>query len=242
MLYAPGPKTDFVDEAWPVTGVAGSTYSQDKADVEALLSGVERDNPDLRVVRIRPGLIFQNDAASQIARLFIGPFVPLGLLRFGWLPLLPGGPRLRIQAVHAMDAAEAYVRAATSDVRGAFNVAADPVLDANALADRFHGWSVPVPTDIMRWAAAATWHARLQPTEPGWLRLAEGCPLMSTQRAETELGWRSRVDALDAFAELLTGMAGSAGSGSAVLRPRASASLRIGGVLAGGFPGHGDPY
>ena len=34
--YAPGPKDERVGEDWPVTGVPGSSYSRDKADVEAL--------------------------------------------------------------------------------------------------------------------------------------------------------------------------------------------------------------
>ncbi len=38
--YAPTPKTRFVDESWPTTGVPGSSYSRDKADVEAPLAEV----------------------------------------------------------------------------------------------------------------------------------------------------------------------------------------------------------
>jgi UDP-glucose 4-epimerase len=54
--YAPAPKSERVSEQWPVSGVPGSTYSRDKADQEAVLDEVVRDTPDLRVVRLRPGV------------------------------------------------------------------------------------------------------------------------------------------------------------------------------------------
>jgi nucleoside-diphosphate-sugar epimerase len=234
--YAPGPKNDDerVGEEWPTTGVPGSSYSQDKADVEALLNEVELAHPQLRLVRLRPGLTFQRSAAAEIARYFVGPLAPLRLLRLKWLPMVPFDPRLRAQAVHADDVAEAYTRAVLGDVRGAFNIAAEPVLDGARVAARYAGRPVPVPSRALQAAANLSWHARLQPTEPGWVRLAERAPVMSTDRAEKELGWRPRVDALSALTELLDGMAAGAGAPAPPLRPRGLADLRV--------PGHGNPY
>ncbi|MCW6003611.1 NAD-dependent epimerase/dehydratase family protein [Micromonospora sp. CPCC 205371] len=240
--YAPGPKDRTVSEEWPVTGVPTSTYSRDKAEVEALLDRVEREHPGLRVVRLRPALTFQRAAASEIARLFIGPLAPLTLLRYRRVPLLPGGPALRVQAVHADDVAEAYIRAALSDVRGPFNIAADPILDAASLGPMLRGRAVPVPPALLRTGAALSWRARLQPVEPGWIDLATSCPLLDTARATRELGWRPRTDARDAFLELVTGMADSAGAATAPLRPRPRATARLVAMLAGRLPGHGDPY
>jgi hypothetical protein len=48
------------------------------------------------------------------------------------VPELPG---LRFQVLHSADAGEAYRRAVTREVRGAFNLAADPVIDATQLAE-----------------------------------------------------------------------------------------------------------
>ena len=232
--YAPGPKDERVGEDWPVTGVPWSSYSRDKADVEALLDNVEDDHPQLRVVRMRPGLIFQRSAAAEIARYFVGPLAPLQLLRLGRLPVVPYHPALRVQAEHADDVAEAYTRAVLSDVSGAFNLAADPVLDGPRIAGRYGGRAVPVPLTVLRLGASLSWHARLQPTEPGWLRLAQSAPLLSTARAEKELGWRPRVDALAALDELLDGMGRGTGAAAPPLRPRGLADLRV--------PGHGNPY
>src|SRR3954447_12035426 len=57
--YSPGPKDRLVSESWPTDGVPTSFYSRHKAQVERMLDEFERDLPDVRVVRMRPGLIFK---------------------------------------------------------------------------------------------------------------------------------------------------------------------------------------
>jgi UDP-glucose 4-epimerase len=81
------------------------------------------------VVRLRPGLIFKREAASGIRRLFAGTFLPSPLLHPRLIPFVPDLSRLRFQAVHSHDVGEAYRLAVMGDVRGPFNVAAEPVLD-----------------------------------------------------------------------------------------------------------------
>ena len=69
----------------------------------------------MRIVRLRPGLIFQRSAATEIRRLFAGPLLPGGLLRARYAPASPAIPRLSFQAVHSDDVADAYRRAVLSD-------------------------------------------------------------------------------------------------------------------------------
>ncbi|MEU7906179.1 hypothetical protein [Actinoplanes sp. NPDC049118] len=59
------------------------------------------------MVRVRPGLIFQRAAGTEIARYFAGPLLPAPLLRHQRIPVVPAHPRLRLQAVHADDVADA---------------------------------------------------------------------------------------------------------------------------------------
>lgn len=240
--YAPGPKDRFVDEDYPATGVPGSSYSRDKADVEALLDRAEVEHPDLRVVRIRSALIFQHDVGTEISRYFLGPLAPVRLLRFGRLPLVPSHPRLRVQAVHADDVADAYARAVLGEARGAFNLAAEPVLTPALVAANFHGRTVPVPAAALRVGADLTWRSRLQPVDPGWVELGLNAPLMSTARATRELGWQPTVDALAALRELFAGMAKRAHTGSPPLSGAVLLPGRLGGLLRGRLPGHGNPY
>jgi UDP-glucose 4-epimerase len=131
--YSAGPKNEAVDEGWPTSGVQSSFYGRHKARVERLLDSFETEHPEIRSVRLRPGLIFKAQAASGIRRLFAGPLLPNRLVRPSLIPLIPRVKGLRFQAVHSYDVGDAYMRAATSEVRGAFNIAADPVLDSNRL-------------------------------------------------------------------------------------------------------------
>jgi UDP-glucose 4-epimerase len=240
--YAPGPKDRFVDESWPTTGVSESSYSRDKADVERMLDRAEADHPELRVVRLRPGLIFQREVGTEISRYFLGPLVPVSLLRYGRLPLVPRNDRLRMQAEHADDLADAYARALLGDARGPFNIAADPVLTPELVASRLHGRTVAVPAAVLRTVADLTWRARLQPVDRGWVELALKAPLMSTGRATNELGWRPAVDAVSALRELLGGMAERAGTESPPLSGAGFRPGRPGALLRGRLPGHGNPY
>lgn len=225
--YAPGPKDRYVDESWPVTGVPRSTYSIDKATVEAILDNAENDNPALRVTRLRKALVFQRDAGAEITRYFLGPLAPVSLLRRGRLPAVPSNERLRAQVVHADDAAEAYLCALRADVTGAFNIATEPVLDGKLLAEELHGRPVPMPLPAMRALAGAAWRARLQPTEPGWLDLAAAAPLMDTARAREQLGWQPRRDGRETLHELLDGIAAQAGTASPAMRQSPGSARRL---------------
>ena len=204
--YAPGPKDRAVDESWPHTGIASSSYSRDKATVEAMLDRLEAARPTLRVVRLRPALIFQRDAGTEIARYFLGPLVPRSAVRPRLLPIVPMPEAMRFQAVHADDVAQAYAAALVRDVRGAFNIAADPVLDTAQLARLFHARPMHAPLRAVRALASATYALGLQPTDAGWVDMAALTPLMDTTRAREELDWQPRMSADAALLDLTEGI------------------------------------
>jgi UDP-glucose 4-epimerase len=231
--YSPGPKDRRVDESWPTGGIQTSFYSRDKAEVERILDAFESDHPGVRVVRLRPGLIFKSQAASGIRRLFAGPLLPSPLVRRGLIPVVPQMDRLRFQAVHSLDVGEAYQRAVVGDARGAFNIAAEPVLDSQKLGELLGAKPVPVSPRVLRGVTKASWKLRLQPSPPGWLDMALGVPLMDVSRAERELGWTATRDAGEALLELLDGMRRGDGIATAPLAPGGDGPLRLREVLTG---------
>jgi nucleoside-diphosphate-sugar epimerase len=216
--YSPGPKDEAVDESWPTEGIPTSAYSRHKVRVERLLDDFEAGSR-MRVVRLRPGLIFKREAASEIRRFFIGPLLPRMLVRPRFIPFVPDVPGLRFQAVHADDVGEAYRRAVVGTADGAFNIAADPTIGPPELASLLHARPVHVPGKALRTAAALTWRAHLQPADAGWIDLALGVPVMDTVRARRELGWEPRVASLDALAELLNGIREGTGGPTPPLEP-----------------------
>jgi nucleoside-diphosphate-sugar epimerase len=224
--YAPHPQPEPVDESWPATGIESSFYSRQKAQVETLLDAFELANAGVRVVRMRPALTFKRDAATEIRRLFIGPLLANRLVRPDLLPAFPYPRGLHTQVVHSDDVGEAYRLAATRAVSGAFNVAADPVLDSYSLQRVLKARATELSPSLLRALVGATWRLRLQPTSPGWLDMGMLTPVMDVARARRELGWSASADAGQVLHELLEGLHDGAGLETPPLSPRAGGPLR----------------
>jgi len=231
--YSKAPKDRAVDESWPTDGIEGSYYSRQKATTERLLDGFEAEHPAIRVVRLRPGLIFKDEAATEIRRFFLGPFAPNALFRKRLVAVIPDVPGLRFQAVHSDDVGDAYRRATVGEASGPFNLAAEPVLDAATLARALGARTLPVPPGALRSAAALSWRLRLQPTSPGWIEMALGVPIMDTRRAREELGWHPRKSATEAIEELLEGICRGSDYPTPPLARETSGRLRAREIRAG---------
>ena len=202
-------------EDFGARGIEGSHYSEDKGAVEELLDAFVAAHPDITVARLRPGLIFQADAASEIQRFFLGSAAPVSILGKAPLPVVPLPRGLRAQAVHADDIAQAYRLAATTGATGAFNIAADDVLYPKDFADLVgQGRFVELPPRVVRAAVAAAHRSGALPADAGWLDMAMGVPLMDTTRATTELGWRPTRTAKDSVRELIDAMIAGEGHNS----------------------------
>ncbi len=227
--YSPGPDDPDrpVDETWPTDGIPTSFYARDKAAAERMLDALEAERPELRVVRLRPGMIFQRSASEQIRRYFLGPFWPSPLVRPGRLPLVPLPRGLRTQVVHAADVAEAYRLAIVSpQAVGAYNVAAPETVTLELVSEVLGGRPLPIPPGALRAIADVSWRARLQPAPPGWIDLAMRSPLMDGSRLAA-LGWRPRHSAAETVRELLVGLRDRVGGPTPPLRAGGrSAELR----------------
>jgi UDP-glucose 4-epimerase len=193
-----------VDESWPTHSQPTAAYGREKAYVERSLDAFELAHPELRVVRMRPCFIFKPESAASQRRIFAGPLLPARLVGRKWVPVVPAIPGLAFQALHTSDVAEAYRLAVTRPVRGAFNVAAEPVITPAVLGQIFRARPVTVPAAAVVSASRLAFRSRLAPAPPELVQLFLSLPLLDSGRAERELGWkpvRSGVDALEALAE-----------------------------------------
>ena len=232
--YSPGPKDRKVDESWPTGGIETSFYSRHKAAVETILDSFEAAHPEVRVVRVRPGLTFKREAATQIRRLFVGPFLPNALVQRRLIPVLPIPRQLRMQCVHTDDLAELYRLAiCRDDARGAYNAAVDPVLDGASFGAMLGARPVAAPAALVRAGAAAAFKLRLQPSEPGWVDMGLQVPLMDSSRAQRELGWEPRRTADEAFGELFDGLREGGDLDTPPLAAHTSGPARIREVVTG---------
>ncbi|HVM34995.1 MAG TPA: NAD-dependent epimerase/dehydratase family protein [Actinomycetota bacterium] len=236
--YAPGPSDGHrVTEDWPTTGIITSYYSRQKAAVERMLNTFEAESPAVRVVRLRPGLIFKREAASEIRRLFLGPLMPNRLLKAGRIPVMPSIEKLEFQAVHSLDVGRAYWKAVKNDdAAGAFNIAAEPTLDTDRVARLLNARTSPVAPEVVRKGMDATWKLHLQPARSGWFDMGMQTPLMNYTRAREVLGWQPEWRADDALRDLLDGLAHGAGAPTPPLWPDDGAWQRVR-EIAGGAGG-----
>src|SRR5689334_13387677 len=190
--YTAGSRHQVVGEDWPVTGIPSSQYSRDKSDAERVVRQVLGPAASTTLTVVRPTLVLQPDAASEIGRYFLGPLVyaaarllPGAVARLLPLPL----PDVRVGFVHADDVADALVRMLDRRAPGPFNLSAEPLLDADGIARALGSRRVPVPAAALRPLVATAFAAHLIPTEPGWFDLGIGAPALDTTRARTLLDW-----------------------------------------------------
>jgi nucleoside-diphosphate-sugar epimerase len=224
--YSPRHEDTRVDERWPTHGGGPAAYAREKAYVERLLDGFEGATPQCRVVRMRPAFIFQESSATEQRRLFGGPLVPGSMIRKRLLPIIPWPRGLRFQALHSDDAADAYRRALVTDVRGAFNLAAEPVLDAREVSALLDARTIAVPSRLVRRGLGLAWSAHLVPPAPDLFDVVMQLPLMDSSRARTELGWTPRATSRDALAAVLRGLRRGSDDDTPPLAGETSGTLR----------------
>lgn len=225
--YSPGPKDAPVPESWPTHGWQQASYCREKAYLERVLDTFEFEHPQTRVVRMRPGFIFKQESATEQRRLMLGPLLPSRFVSSDLIQVIPDVPGMRFQVLHSSDVAEAYRLAAIRPVRGAFNLAAGPVVDAAMMARIFDAHRVRVPRPLLRGALAAAWHSHLVPASPQLFDAVMRLPLMDTSRAMDELGWSPRFTAEETLTEFVRALR----EGTGMETPPLTARLR-GGRLA----------
>ncbi|PRZ18704.1 NAD-dependent epimerase/dehydratase family protein [Nesterenkonia sandarakina] len=224
-VYSPAEDDVAHDEQWPTEGIPGSHYSEDKVAQERVMDEFLAEHPDFTLARLRPGLVFQRAAGSEIQRYFAGQMAPVQLLQLLRPPVVPVPGGIRTQAVHADDLAAAYAQAAILGAEGAFNICADDLLDGDAITkvvsgDKTSGLKLPLPGAALRPLIKAAHRARILPTDEGWLDMGLHVPVMDSSRAKKELQWAPAYSGAQALEELVEGMAAGVGAASVPLRPR----------------------
>lgn len=186
-VYALPTHMKRVTETHARAALAGFAYGEDKIAVEDWLDGFEAEHPALRLVRLRPHVILGPQAQ---------PFLR-SLLRYPFYPLLPD-PQPLLQCIHEQDVAEAVRLALLGEARGAFNLACSDSASFRAMQRYAHWIAAPVPrffaTTLFRFA----WRWFGWGTDPAWLDAIGYSLVLSSKRAQLELGWKPAHDSFKA--------------------------------------------
>ena len=182
-------------EEHPLRPLPAFYYPQTKVEVERMLDELEARHPSVRVVRMRPVSTLGPGAptiAGGRAFVTLSDFDPL--MQFTW-----------IDDVVAAFCAVLHAPGA----RGAFNVGAPAPVLASSVARLMAVRGVRLPHRALRALSRATERLRLPGAmHPGWVDMARYPIVVSTERAERELGWRTTGDctaALLRYGALLAG-------------------------------------
>lgn len=214
--YSPGSRQPAVSEQWPTHGWPDAAYPREKAYLERCLDAFQ-DRHHTRTVRMRPGFTFQKKSASAQRRLFAGPLLPGSLVKRPWIPVLPRLPELTMQVIHSADVASAYVAAALGPHAGAFNLAADPPVDMETVAELLGARLIDVPERMIRTGIRAAWYAHAIPATPGLFDTVMRIPKMDCTRARLELGWLPTYTPTEVLQEFFDGLRTGAGGPTAPL-------------------------
>lgn len=168
-------------EMQPRRAMPGFSYAQDKNAVEDWLDQFQLVQPKLRIVTLRPHVILGPNAHPFLTTLLRQPFYPYFRAP---LPLT--------QCVWEDDVVSAILTALHHDVRGAFNLGADPALPFRDLLRLTHRYTLPLPFGALRAAHKALWDVSGACEEPGWLDGMRYSLAVDSSRARALLGWTPR--------------------------------------------------
>ncbi|MEX1008473.1 MAG: NAD-dependent epimerase/dehydratase family protein [Acidimicrobiia bacterium] len=127
------------------------------AEVERLIAGWRDEHPGVTVTTLRSAPVVGPGAERLPARIILGR-----------PPLRVRGASMPVQVVHVDDLAAALVLAATRDMPGVYNVAADGWLDAAAARAMLPRTSVPpVPAEVLERVLRRTWALGMGDVPPG---------------------------------------------------------------------------
>jgi UDP-glucose 4-epimerase len=206
----PSPLTEDV----PARGTHAHYYSAQKAEVEELLAEVTSKRKGLDVYIFRPCIVAGPDAPMMLGAI---PYIKLGEKLPGAVrrlfdvmpvlkPVLPD-PGVPFQLVHHDDVADAMRRAALGrGDPGIYNLAGPGELTVRDLADALGYYSIPIPDLAVDATAEIVARLPFAPAEATWIEAFRVPTIMSTKKAETQLGWtpehpaRETLDAMIAAA------------------------------------------
>jgi UDP-glucose 4-epimerase len=176
----------FVTEDQPLKTVERFYYAEDKVAVEQWLDEFEQQQPDLRIVRLRPHCILGEHAQPLITALLKQPFHPVF-----------NDPQPLVQCVSEMDVAGALLRALFSNVTGAFNLATDQVASLYLVQQHLHRYSPPIPYALARRLHRLAWRYTSRYGDPGWFEGMQYSLTVANDKAKRELGWFPTLDLFD---------------------------------------------
>jgi nucleoside-diphosphate-sugar epimerase len=201
---------DWLTEEIPARGSPEHPYSQQKAEVELVLSEALARHPNTVAYAFRPCIVAGPEARTMLEEIpyyRLEEAMPDAVARLlGSLPVLKPvipDPGTRFQLVHEEDVASAF----SAGVRGIgepgpYNLAGSGLLTMSDVADALGWYSVPVPKPLVDATAEVATRLPLMPEQVAWIHSVRKPVLMRTTRAKKLLRWRPKHTARATLKEM----------------------------------------
>jgi UDP-glucose 4-epimerase len=200
----------WVTEDVPARGTPEHFYSQQKAEVEALLQEVLARRRRTVAYVLRPCVVAGSNAQMPLEEML--PYIKLSeRMPEAFMRLLSAMPvvrpvlpdtGLRFQLVHEEDVASAFIAAvAGRGSPGPYNLAGNGTITLSDLASELGWYSVSIPELTVEAAAELP----RVPEWASWIQAVRKPLLVKTERARKELGWRPRHTTRGTLKELVAG-------------------------------------
>jgi nucleoside-diphosphate-sugar epimerase len=196
-----------IDEEWPVRPARRLFYAREKAELELLLARETEDHALPALYLLRPSIVLgphavggKGIAGAGAGRAF------LDLIARSPVPLPALAPGVQVQFVHEGDVGQALLRCVlASGPPGAYNIAADGVLNGADLARELGLAPVPVPGRLVQAAARALAAVPKWGLPPAldWVEAISHPAIMDTAKAKQQLGWSPAFTAREALRDTL---------------------------------------
>jgi len=183
---------DYLKESAPVRSTPGFPYSENKAEIENLLSGFREKTPSCAVVILRPCMVMGPNADNTTTDSMKQPVI-IGVR--GYDPIM--------QFVHEDDTAEAFYLAATKEVGGAFNLAADEGLRYSQLAKELGKFFITLPAWLLYPLVEMLYRLRLLPFGKAQLDYIRYPLSMNVEKVQNELGFMPKYTSMETIRSFL---------------------------------------
>jgi len=182
-------------------------YAQEKAEIEQTLREEDEKHPELDLYLLRPPIVLGPHAVGA-KDMLPGPAAAIGkrlLAALSSVPIpIPAlAPDVPVQFIHEDDVGQAFLQCIVgAGPPGAYNIAADGVLNGADITRELGLTPVPVPGGVVHRAAGAIAGLPKLPGMPPaaeWVEAASHPAIMDTTKAKSKLGWKPRYDAVEAL-------------------------------------------
>jgi len=178
----------WIDEDQPLRGNPEFAYADHKRQVEEMLAGARREQPQLQQVVLRVGTILGATTSNQITALFEKPV----------LIAVRGSPSPFV-FVWDQDVVGAIEHAIFGGPQGAYNLAGDGALTIDEIARRLGKRCIALPASLLRGALAVLKALSLSRYGPEQVNFLRYRPVLSNRRLKQDFGYVPKLSSEQVF-------------------------------------------